>query len=120
MDPLTIFKNFIEVLYISKNIIITYATHPAICIQTDGIKFNIRVHYLDGNVFYFNNPNDLYIFVCKYTESKNKKITRIEMNNSSSTDVLYGPLYEYEKKYSKDNTIHWDKHSWIQNEYFVV
>jgi hypothetical protein len=116
---LIILKSILPYLLDSNNITIAFTIYPSICIEKTFGKYKISILYLDTHPVYLNNIDKLYNSLYKHFSKEKYIITRIEMNDSLTRSVMYGPLYEYEKrcnlKHSKTifgtdcTTIYWEK-----------
>ena len=107
-DPLTIIKNFLHYLYISKNIVIVFEAFPSLSLEYKNKNFIINLTYLNTKPLVYKHSNEMFDCLYKHLKKSNKKISRIEINHEKYTALLYGKPYEYEKKYiTHTNIIYW-------------
>ena len=108
-------NEFIELLYICKNMVIIYKAHPALHIEYKDNKFQMSLQYMERGSYKLNTPVELLEKIAFYNKHNNnqKIISRVEMNCSRSTVIVYGNPYNHEMKYfdSSSRTVYWTQPS---------
>lgn len=110
-------NEFIELLYICKNMVIIYEKHPALHIEYKENRFQMSLQYMDKGVYKLSTPVELLQNIVRYNNNNNQKIiSRVEMNCSRSTVIVYGNPYNHELKYfdSSSRTVYWENPSFKQ------
>ncbi len=100
--PLLLIKDFLENLKTCKNMVIVFTEHPSVCLEYRNNRYYINMTYITTEGYNFVDVDKFYIAIVKYCYGR-RTILRIELNSIRSTAILYGPLYQYELQYSKQN-----------------
>jgi hypothetical protein len=105
-------NDFIELLYICKNMVIIYEKHPALHIEYKDNRFQMSLQYMERNTYKLITPVELLKNITRYNNYNNnhKIISRVEMNCSRSTVIVYGNPYNHEMKYfdCSCRTVYWE------------
>ena len=110
---MNLIHDYLQLLYICKNINIIYEASPSVCIEHKDNKFRISLTYMERKVHIVDTMLEVFESIKRYNKKNTRIINRIELNCNTSTSILYGEPYFHELKYfdSNNNTVYWNNPS---------